>query len=269
MSTPLYRTANAVPGAVADPATLATEAVRCLWVRRIETRYLPTVIFKDGTDCPLACQMDEIAARQFCQRVSAVHDWPVMDHRPKDLGRHVTAEQSWARIPPEFKTEINGETCVSMRGTGYMLADTCREFGLPLGVAIHRVTERIGSFIAAMVDQGVMTEQAGRESAKEASEGAFARLQEIYPGEDGNTNPFGETPERLGVMLADYHASLGSDDSRFQHGLGMAMTAADEVWKGEGVRKDVVDARTMLAVDAAIRHWFRLTGRAVSMGGHA
>jgi len=261
-----HRSAKTLADVMADPATLAPDAVRCLWVRPVEGRFLPTVIFRDGTDCPLACAMDELAATQFCQRVAAQFDWPVMDHRPRDIGPEVAAEKIWATMPAGYKAQIGGETCVNMPGIGFMMADMCREYGLPLGIAIHRVTERIGSFITAMVEQGVMTDEAGRDNAQAATEGAFARLHEIYPGEDEGPDITGIGPDRLGIVLADYHISLGSDDARFQHGLAAALTTALDVWTSEGVSKAAAQSRADVAMDAALRQWFRLTGRTVSGG---
>ncbi|CAP57545.1 hypothetical protein [Gluconacetobacter diazotrophicus] len=259
-----YRTANAIPGIVADPAALAPDAVRCLWARPIDGRFLPSVIFRDGTDCPLACAMDELHARQFCQRISAIHDWPVMDHRPKDIGPEVAAEKIWATMPPEYKTRIDDQTCVNMEGIGFMMADMCREYRLPLGVAIHRITERVGSFIAAMVDQGAMTDEDGKENARRAAEGAFARLNEIYAGEGRGPDLATVTPDTLGVMLADYHQSKSSSDDQFQHGMIAALTIALTVWTGRGESEPVAKARADVTMDAAIRHWFRLKGKAVA-----
>lgn len=263
MNTRTYRTATAIPDVIADPATLAPDAVRCLWVRPVEGRYLPTVVFNDGTDCPLACAMDALQARQFCQRISAVLDWPVMDHRPKDIGPEVAAERIWATMPPEFKAQIDGETRINMEGAGYMMADMCREYRLPLGVAIHRCTERIGTFIHDMVSQGAMSEQDGKENARLAAKGAFSRLDEIYAGEDRGPDLATVAPHRLGVMLADYHQSKNSSDDQFQHGLTAALTIAMTVWTGKGESEPVAKATADVTMDAAIRHWFCLTGRAV------
>ncbi|WP_342627196.1 hypothetical protein AAC691_12970 [Nguyenibacter vanlangensis] len=234
-----------------------------LWARPIEGRYLHTVIFNDGTDCPLACAMDALQASQFCQRISAVHDWPVMDHRPKDIGPEVAAEKIWATMPPEYKVQIDGETRVNMAGAGYIMADMCREYRLPLGVAVHRIAERIVTFIDAMVSQGVMSEQDGNENARLAAKGAFSRLDEIYASEDHGPDLATVTPHRLGVMLADYHQSKNSSDDQFQHGLTAAVTIAMTAWTGKGESESVAKARADVTMDAAIRHWFRLTGRAV------
>jgi len=261
-----YNSAKSIPDALVNPKSLASDAVRCLWVRPIEGRFRPTVVFKDGTDCPLSCAMNELDARRFCQRISAEHDWPVMDHRPKNIGPEVSAEKSWAAIPAAYKTQIAGEACVNMQGIGFMMADMCREYGLPLGVAIHRVTERIASFITTMVAQGAMTDEAGKENTLAATEGAFTRLHEIYAGEDEGPELLGLDPRRLGVALADYHASLSSDDARFLHGLTAALTTALDVWTGEGVPVAKAKADADVAIDSAILHWLRLTGRTVKGG---
>ena len=57
-----YTTASAVPGIIADPATLDPQAVRCLWMRPVldkdsQAAFLPSVVFQDGPDWPLACEI--------------------------------------------------------------------------------------------------------------------------------------------------------------------------------------------------------------------
>lgn len=257
----LYRTARAIPGAVADPAQLAPDAVRAIWMQPEGSRFLPSVIFTDGTDAPLACAMDVLPARQFCQRIAAAHDWPVVDDRPTWTGPEIAAEQRFDALPAKFKVQEAGETLVSMEGVGHLAADMCREYRLPLGLAIHRVSERIGSLIADAIEAGAMTEEGGRKALDEATTGARDRLAQLYIGEGEGPDAARITPAALGTALADYHHGKGSTDAQFQHGLGAAMEAAFGVWTKAGATDAVKKARGDAAIDAALGRWFRLTGK--------
>lgn len=262
----LYATAGHIPSVMADPATLDPHAVRCLWVRPVLDRngapaFLPSVVFEDGTDCPLTCEMDGLHARQVCQRIAAAFDWPVRDHRPTEDSGKAQAMRVMASLPEGDRTVIDGQGMVSAAGVGRTAALLAHEAGLPFGMAIEHVTSRIAHVMALAEGSGAQPHII-RKAVCEATEAAIEKLNELYRGQERGAGITGITPEQLGVMVADYHKARGSDDDLFQRGLAAAMEAAGDVWErdaelSEGTRS----ALSERLLDASLRHWFRLTGR--------
>ncbi|GBQ17758.1 hypothetical protein [Acetobacter cibinongensis] len=267
MSTP-YTTASAIPGIIADPATLAPQAVRCLWMRPVldkdnQAAFLPSVVFKDGTDCPLACEMSDLHGRQFCQRLSAIYDWPVKDGRVLEGNAEVAADRAYAALDEGDRMEKDGQGWVNVPGMGRAAAILAHEAGLPLGIAIEGVTGRLAMLFAKMREQTAMQPQDVKKHLRAATEAACAKLTELYAGEQRGPGASEVTPERLGVIVADYHSAKGSTDEIFQRGLTAALEAGTEAWTEQKSSPAEIEQKTGAVLDAGIRHWFRLTGRKV------
>ncbi|PYD61383.1 hypothetical protein CFR72_14525, partial [Gluconacetobacter entanii] len=184
MTNPKYATARAVPTVMADPTTLDPKAVRCLWTRPVpagmgDATYLPSVVFVDGTECPLACAMDGLAARQFCQKIAAVHDWPVKDGRALDESREVAQARIMASLDDNDRKTVDGVGMVNMPGTGRIAAMFAHDAGLPYGFAVEAVTRRLTALFRQMVIPGQDTDE-HRQAAMDA---ATDKMAELYRGE--------------------------------------------------------------------------------------
>ncbi|MFT9026581.1 hypothetical protein [Acetobacter indonesiensis] len=263
---PSYTTASAVPGIIADPATLDPQAVRCLWMRPVLDRnskaaFLPFVVFKDGTDCPLACEMSDLHARQFCQCLSAIYDWPVKDGRVLEGNAEVAAERAYASLDEGDRMEKDGQGWVNVPGMGRMAAILAHDAGLPLGVTIEGVTGKLALLFAKMAEQTAMQPHVVKKNLRAATEAACAKLTELYADEQRGPGASEISPERLGVMVADYHHMKGSTDELFQKGLTAALEAGTDAWKEQKNSAAEIDKKTMAVLDAGTTHWFRLTGR--------
>lgn len=263
-----YTTASAVPGIIADPATLDPQAVRCLWMRPVldkdsKAAFLPSVVFKDGTDCPLACEMNDLHARQFCQRLSAIYDWPVKDGRVLEASAEVAADRAYASLDEGDRMEKDGQGWVNVPGMGRMAAILAHDAGLPLGVAIEGVTGKLALLFARMGEQTAMQPHVVKKNLRAATEAACAKLTELYADEQRGPGASEISPERLGVIVADYHHAKGSTDELFQKGLTAALEAGTEAWTEQKSSPAEIELKTGAVLDAGIRHWFRLTGRKV------
>lgn len=263
--TAFYTTASAVPGIIADPATLDPQAVRCLWMRPVldknsKAAFLPSVVFKDGTDCPLACEMNDLHARQFCQRLSAIYDWPVKDGRVLEASAEVAADRAYASLDEGDRMEKDGQGWVSMLGMGRMAAILAHDAGLPFGVAIEGVTGKLALLFAKMEEQTAMQPHVVKKNLRAATEAACAKLTELYADEQRGPSASEVTPERLGVMVADYHHAKGSSDETFQKGLTAALEAGTDAWQKQRNSTTEIKLKTAAVLDTGILHWFRLTG---------
>ncbi|MCH4025235.1 MAG: hypothetical protein LKH76_10150 [Acetobacter fabarum] len=264
----LYTTASAIPGIIADPATLAPQSVRCLWMRPVLNKdsmaaFLPSVVFTDGTDCPLACEMNDLHARQFCQRLAAIHDWPVKDGRVLEGSAEVAADRVFASLDEGDRMEMDGKGWVNIPGMGRMAAIFAHEAGLPLGVAVEGITHKLARMFADIEAKGAMPPHDVKKNMRAATEAACAKLAELYGDETQGPGAGSLSPAQFGILVADYHYSKGSTDELFQRGLTAALEAGAEAWRAQGEGEDEMDQKTDLMLDASLRHWFRLTGRAV------
>lgn len=264
----LYTTSSAIPGAIAEAGTLDPQAVRCVWVRPVlgkncKAAFLPSVVFKDGTDCPLACEMNDLHARQFCQRLAAIYDWPVREGRILEGSAEFAAERAYAALDDGDRAEKDGQGLVNIPGMGRLAAILAHDAGLPFGVAMEGVTRKLALLFAKIEEQGDMQPHEIKRNLHSATEAACAKLSELYQGETPNAGASTMTPEKLGVVVADYHHTKGSTDELFQSGLAAALTAGADAWKEQNDSTAEIERKTMMVLDASITHWFRLTGRKV------
>ncbi|MFT8655895.1 MAG: hypothetical protein ABF785_04295 [Acetobacter papayae] len=261
-----YTTASAIPDIIADPAMLAPQSVRCLWMRPVlnkdsKAAFLPSVVFTDGTDCPLACEMNDLHARQFCQRLAAIHDWPVKDGRVLEGNAEVVADRVFAALDDGDRMEMDGEGWVNVPGMGRMAAIFAHEAGLPLGVAVEGITHKLARMFADIEAQGAMPPHDIKKNLRAATEAACAKLAELYGSEVRGPGAGSLSPAQFGILIADYHHSKGSTDELFQRGLTAALEAGAEAWRAAGESENEMDQKTDAVLDASLRHWFRLTGR--------
>ena len=265
----LYTTASAIPGIIADPSTLDPHSVRCLWMRPVLNKssaaaFLPSVVFTDGTDCPLACEMNDLHARQFCQRLASIHDWPVKDGRVLEGSAEVAADRAFASLDDGDRIEKDGVGLVNTPGIGRLAAILAHDAGLPFGVALEGITGRLTCLFNEMKQQKAMQPHIVKKELRTAMEAACEKLAELYGDETQGPGAGSLSPDQFGILVADYHHSKGSTDELFQRGLTAALEVGTETWRAKGDSENEIEQKTGMMIDASLRHWFRLTGRNVS-----
>ncbi|MFW6683542.1 hypothetical protein [Komagataeibacter intermedius] len=265
MTNPKYATARAVPTVMADPTTLDPKAVRCLWTRPVpagmgDATYLPSVVFVDGTECPLACAMDGLAARQFCQKIAAVHDWPVKDGRALDESREVAQARIMASLDDNDRKTVDGVGMVNMPGTGRIAAMFAHDAGLPYGFAMEAVTRRLTALFRQMVIPGQDTDE-HRQAAMDA---ATDKMAELYRGEKPQPGLSELGTHGAGVVIADYCHDRNRTDDDYQRALTATLEALGDLWTERGIGEVERNRMTDEVMDTSLRRWFALTGRVVA-----
>lgn len=263
MARRLYRTASEIPSVMADPATLDPHAVRCLWARPVLDRnnapaFMPVVVFEDDTDCPLACEMDSLHARQTCQRIGAAYDWPVRDHRPTDSVGDGKAQAMllMASLPDNEVTIIDEQRMVSMTGAAEVAARLSYDNGVPYGIASEHSTTRLKSILADICKQSEAQPHVALKATREATETLTARLADLYKGKKPEPQITGSTPEQLGEAVADYGKRRGFDDMEFREALAVSMSATDEIWRDkDNLTQEQADAMNRRLMDAGLKRW--------------
>lgn len=261
MSRRPYRTASEIPSVMADPATLDPHAVRCLWARPVLDRnaapaFMPSVVFEDGTDCPLACEMDSLHARQTCQRIAAAYDWPVRDHRPTENDGKAQAMRLMSSLPDNEVAIIEGQRMVSLTGVAEVASRMAYDNGVPHGIAYEHSTSRLKSILEDMCRQSDLQPHKATKVVRDGMEALTARLADLYKNETPEPKITGSTPEQLGEAVADYGRRRGFDDAEFREALAVSMSAADEVWRSAGnMPPEKVEAMDRDMMDAALMRW--------------
>lgn len=263
MTRRLYRTASEIPSVMADPATLDPHAVRCLWARPVLDRnnapaFMPVVVFEDDTDCPLACEMDSLHARQTCQRIGAAYDWPVRDHRPTDSvgDGKAQAMRLMASLPDNEVTIIDGQRMVSTTGAAEVASRMAYDNGVPYGIASEHSTTRFRNLLTDMCRKSEIQPHKINGIVSHAVETLTARLADLYKGERPEPQITGSTPEQLGEAVADYGRRRGFDDMEFREALAVSMSATDEIWRDkDSLTQEQADAMNRKLMDAGLKRW--------------
>ena len=182
MSTVRYTTAASITDRFVNPAYLAPEAVRYLLVRPLPRHgsgvslFLAEVVFHDGTMHPIAPPGDRLDIHRYCQRLSALYDWPVHDGLSAGAPYPSTTGEIVA-LPL-----LNQGEREAMRLIGHGIADELHAGSVPFAQAIDQAKDQLAAFVALSVVEGGLERDAAREAAVEALNAAVERLARLESG---------------------------------------------------------------------------------------
>ncbi|BCI68944.1 hypothetical protein [Acetobacter aceti] len=177
MSQPDHKASTLIVGRFVDPAELAPDAVRALLVCPLPTNgedgkplFQAQVIFHDGMMHPLAAPDNNLDVRSYCQRLSALYDWPVHDGLP--VSEHYPRGKDEITASPQ----LNQNERKAMQLIGEKIADQLEASNIPFSQAVDQARDQLAAFVAFSVVEGGLDREAAKEAALEALNATVQKL---------------------------------------------------------------------------------------------